>query len=175
MGGAKPEDIKTVGKKADPDSLPSALEVNLDRLTPEVPIRKNSRNLFNYSRSPDEVAEEVRQRNEAERLAAEAAKRRQEQEAADALRRAEAAKTAALLPPPPPPPPLINFKFIGKMGQPRDPIAILADGSSGEIFTVREGEVLLDKFKIRKIEYDAVTIGYVKADWTETKTIKMGS
>ena len=61
------------------------------------------------------------------------------------------------------------------MGSPQTPLAILADGPSGDIIVVHQGEVIREQFKVIKIEFDSVTIGYVKPDWTETKTLKMGS
>ena len=68
------------------------------------------------------------------------------------------------------------------MGDARAPLAILADASSGEVYTAREGEVLLDKFRIKKIEFDSVTIGYTDAlvaahpEWAQqTKVIRMGT
>lgn len=168
------EDDLTRGKTAKREGLPSFTEVSLDKLSPEVAIRRDTRNLFNYSKSPDEAAEEIRQQRHAERMAAEAEKRRQEEAERMALAQAQRAKELAINPPPPPPP-VISFKFIGKMGQPKAPIAILADGPSGEILTVREGEVIQEKFKVRKIDFDSITIGYVDPKWGETRTIRMGS
>ncbi len=147
----------------------------------KVQIRKNSRNLFNYSKSPGEVAEEIRQQKEAERLAREAAERRRIQQEAEAAAAAARAQAMAVNPPPPEAP-AIPFRFIGKMGEPKAPIAVLTDTVSGEVFTAREGEVIAEKFKIQKIDFDSVTIGYAdlliakNPSWAnETKVIKMGS
>ena len=125
--------------------------------------------------------EELRQHREAARLAKEAAERLRVQQEAEMKAQAERARQAAINPPPPEPPP-IPFRFIGKMGDSRSPVAVLADAASGEVYTVREGEVIADKYKIRKIEFDSVTIGYAEPliatnpAWAgETKTIKMGS
>src|SRR5438093_6630454 len=171
-GGAGSAAIKV--KEVKPADLPNVLDVSLD-MGSGAKIRKNSRNLFNYAESPDEVAEKLRQKREADRLAKEAAARRQQQMEEEARQARLRAQQEAEHPPPPPPPP-INFRLIGKMGEPRAPLAILADPTSGDIYTVREGEVIQDKFKVQKIEFDSVTIGYVNPTWAqETKTIRMGS
>jgi hypothetical protein len=171
-GGEDAPDIRTVGKAADPAGLTPVVEVPIET-PPAVEIPKHSRNLFNYSKSPTEVADEIRARKEAERLAAEAAERQRRQAEEAARIAAEQAKQIAANPPPPPPP-VINFRFIGKMGDARNPIAILADGA-GDLLTVREGEIIKDTFKVRKIDFDSVVIGYVKPEWTDTRIIKMGS
>jgi hypothetical protein len=163
-----------IGRAADPRNLETFTEVSLERLSPEAKIREDSRNLFNYAISPQEVAEQARQQKEAARLAAEAEERRRIQAEADALAARQRAEQAAVNPPKPPPP-SINFKFIGKMGDSKAPLAILADNANGEIMTVREGEIIADKFKVLKIEFDSITIGYVKPEWTETRTLRMGS
>jgi hypothetical protein len=96
------------------------------------------------------------------------ASRRSRRRAAAAARAAELAKPAAASPAPP-----ITFRFIGKMGSPKTPLAVLADGN--DIYTVKEGEVVNEKFKILKIDFESVTIGYVNPIWTETRTIRMGT
>jgi hypothetical protein len=167
-------DVLSVGKAADPAQLAPFVEVSLSSLSPNVDIREDTRNLFNYSKSPDEIAEEIRRQREAERLAREAEERRREQQGKELELQRARAEQQRINPPKPPPPP-INYKFIGKMGDPKAPIAVLSEGASGEVVTAREGEVLAEKFKIRKIEYDSITIGYVNPEWTETRTIRMGN
>ena len=68
------------------------------------------------------------------------------------------------------------------MGEPRAPIAILVDMTSQDVFTAREGELIGDTYKVQKIDFDSVTIGYAEAlfaahpTWAaETRVIKMGS
>jgi hypothetical protein len=167
-------------REVTPDQLPKVVEVSL-KMTTGSSIRPHSRNLFNYAESPSEIAEKIRLEREQEKLAKEAAERRriqQEEDAKAAAMRAEAERVN----PPPPPPPAINLRFIGKMGDARAPIAILADANSGDVYTVKEGEVLLEKFRIKKIEFDSITIGYTDAliaqhpNWAqETKVIRMGT
>lgn len=167
-------------KSVNAADLPPITVVSLDRGR-AVKIRSHSRNLFNYSKSPDEIADEIRRQREAEQLARDAAERRRLQQEAEAAAAAERAKQLVANPPPPEPP-VIPFRFIGKMGDSRSPIAVLVDVQSSDIYTVREGEVIGDKFKVKKIEFDAVTIVYADAliaknpDWAgQSKIIRMGS
>jgi hypothetical protein len=167
-------------KEITPDQLPKITEVSLVMNTGST-IRPHSRNLFNYAESPTEVAEKLRQQREAEKLAKEAQERRriqmEEQAKADAVR----VESERVNPPPPPPPP-ITLRFIGKMGDARAPIAILADPQSGEVYTARAGEIIMEKFRIKKVEFESVEIGYTDAmiaahpNWaSETKVIRMGT
>ena len=174
-GNAQVAVARTAAKEVEPSSLPALMDVTLAQ-NPEAKIRENSRNLFNYAKSPDQVSEERRQAAEAERQAREAAERRRLQAEAEAKAAMERAKYERDHPPVPPAPP-INFRFIGKMGDVKSPIAILEEASpGGDKYTVKEGEVVLDKYKILKIDFDSVTIGYVNPLYAqETKTIKMGS
>jgi len=167
-------------KEVTPDQLPKVTEVTLV-VNREAAIRPHSRNLFNYAESPTEIAEKLRQQREAEKLAKEAAERRRlqmEEEAKAAAVRAEVERVN----PPPPPPPQFTLRFIGKMGDPHAPIAILADPASGDVFTVKEGEVVLEKFRLKKIDGETIIIGFTDAliaahpNWAqETKTIRMGT
>jgi hypothetical protein len=167
-------------KEVTPDQLPKVTEVKLVN-DAGASIRPHSRNLFNYAESPSEIAEKIRQQREAEKLAKEAAERRRIQMEEDAKAAAARAEAEKINPPQPPPPP-INLRYIGKMGDPRAPIAILADATSGDVFTAKEGEVVAEKFRVKKIEFDSVTIGYTDAliaahpNWAqETKVIRMGT
>jgi hypothetical protein len=67
------------------------------------------------------------------------------------------------LPPPPPPPtptpPEIPFKFIGTFG-PRDrPIAVLVSGD--QVVNARTGDVVFDRFILRKVGYESIDVGFV--------------
>ena len=173
------EAARAAVKQVSPGALPALVPVTLEA-EHKVRIRKNSRNLFNSAKSPSEVYEEERQRREAERLAKEAAERRRLQMEAEAKAAAARAQAEAINPPPPPAP-QIRFTFIGKMGDMTSPIAILADATTGDVYTVREGEVIAEKFKIQKIEFDSVTIGLTDAliqknpTWAgTTQVVRMG-
>ena len=180
-GGATPaEAARAAFKETDAKDLPAVVAVPLDE-GKKVQIRKDSRNLFNYSKSPSEVKEDERVRREQERLAREAETRRQQQQEAELAARRNRDAELAKNPPPPTPPP-IPFRFIGKMGEPRAPIAVLVDMGSQDVFTAREGELIGDTYKVQKIDFDSVTIGYAEAlfvahpTWAaETRVIKMGS
>jgi hypothetical protein len=70
------------------------------------------------------------------------------------------------LPPPPPPPPTptpappaIPFKFAGSFG-PRDrPIAVLVAGD--RIVNARSGDVVFERFILRKVGYESIDVGFV--------------
>ena len=67
------------------------------------------------------------------------------------------------LPPPPPTPtprpPEISFKFIGTFGPKKNPIAVVQQGDS--IYNVRQGDVLFNKFVLRKVGYESIDVGFV--------------
>ncbi len=73
------------------------------------------------------------------------------------------------LPPPPPPPtptpspPEITFKCIGTFGPRNDPIAVLVQG--GEIVNARTGDVVFGRFKVLRVGYESVDIGFVPGVW----------
>ena len=77
------------------------------------------------------------------------------------------------LPPPPPPPtpapPQIVFQLIGIFGPPDRPIAALQYGV--DIINAREGDVVLKVFRIQKIGYESVDIGFVGFPPTESRRI----
>jgi len=174
-GSAAPRaSARAGGKPVEAEDLPALIEVSLEP-PPPAKIRRETRNLFNYARSPAEIEAEDQARAAAERQQREEAERRRVQAEADARARAERERYERDHPTPAPPPP-INFRFIGKMGDPKAPIAILEEvAAGGEKYVVREGEVVLDKYKIIKIEFDSVTIGYTNPQWAQdTKTLKMG-
>ena len=167
-------------KEVEAGGLQNLVEVTLANQSP-VKIR-SYRNLFNYAKSPDEIEGERQARLAAEKAAREAEERQRRQAEIDAQANAERARRQIEHPDPPPPPPF-NFKFIGKMGDPRAPIAIIEESApGGDKWVVREGEVILEKYKVLKIDFDSVTIGFSDAvvaknpTWAqETKVIKMGS
>jgi hypothetical protein len=67
------------------------------------------------------------------------------------------------LPPPPPTPtprpPEISFKFIGTFGPKKNPIAVIQQGDL--IYNVRQGDVLFNKFVLRKVGYESIDVGFV--------------
>lgn len=162
-------------KEIEVSGLTPVIDVTLEK-PHDVKIRPHSRNLFNYAKSPGEIHAEREAEEERRRAEAAAAERARLQAEAEAEARRKQAEFIAQNPPPPVAPP-INFRFIGKMGDVRAPIAILEEASpGGEKYVVREGETILDKYKIIKIDFDSVTIGYVDPKFAaETKVIRMGS
>lgn len=147
-----------------------------------VAIRRDSRNLFDYTESPDERARCL----ETERLAriaelkslVESIERRVRETAqiqADDLRHRQR-----------PDPPPVALALIGKMGPPRAPMAILA-APDGEVYSARPGETVAGRYKLLALDFDTATIGYADAlvaaqpvaaqpEWADRRTVlRMGA
>ena len=77
------------------------------------------------------------------------------------------------LPPPPPPPtpapPEVFFKLIGIFGPTDRPIAVLQSGT--ETINAREGDVIFRVFKIQKIGYESIDVGFVGFPPTESRRL----
>lgn len=58
-----------------------------------------------------------------------------------------------------PQPPPVTFRFLGSFGPEERPIAVLADGD--EIYNVRLGEVVDEKFRVVRIGYESVDLAFV--------------
>ena len=77
-------------------------------------------------------------------------------------------------PPPPPPPPTpappdINFRFIGTFGPKDHPIAVLVAGD--KILNARVGDVVFDRFILRRVNYESVDVGFVGFAPAETRRL----
>jgi hypothetical protein len=72
-------------------------------------------------------------------------------------------------PTPTPAPPQITFTLIGIFGPSDHPIAAIQFGS--EIENVREGEVVHQLFRIQKIGYESIDVGFVGFPPTESRRI----
>ncbi len=76
------------------------------------------------------------------------------------------------MPPPPPTPtpvpPEIPFKFIGTFGPKDRPIAALVLG--GQIVNAHAGDVVFERFIIRRVGYESIDVGFV-GPWTETRRL----
>jgi hypothetical protein len=68
--------------------------------------------------------------------------------------------------PTPPEPP---FRLIGIFGPKEHPIAALHHGN--DLINVREGEVVLEQWIIRKIGYESIDVGFVHFAPTETRRL----
>jgi hypothetical protein len=148
------------------------------------------RNLFDYGESkppppsPEEVArmqaesakraeQENQAREEAERLRREALERQQEEQRQAAPARADEAR---LHPPAPAAPtaPACDLKLFGLVGEPGRKLAIFIDGDT--FLTAREGEVVKQVFKVEKIGYDSLRLGYTDPRFaSEHVTLSLGS
>ncbi|MEO8189361.1 MAG: hypothetical protein ABI682_03385 [Acidobacteriota bacterium] len=77
------------------------------------------------------------------------------------------------LPPPPPTPtptpPEISFKFIGTFGPKDRPFAVLVAGD--QIVNARAGEVVFDRFIVRRVGYESVDVGFVGFAPSQTRRI----
>ena len=136
------------------------------------------RNLFNYTKSPEEYEQERLEAERAENLRQEAEKRRKEEQERLAKEAEERRKWEVEHPKPPPPPqaPAANFKFLGYLGPPKDKLAVLSvGGPSGDVHIVRKGEVIDGKFKVLEIDFETLTLGFVDPKFSDQKrTFRMG-
>jgi len=77
------------------------------------------------------------------------------------------------LPPPPPPPtpvpPEIPFRFIGTFGPRQSPIAVLIVGD--QLVNARAGDVVFDRFILRKVGYESIDVGFVGFAPSETRRL----
>lgn len=77
------------------------------------------------------------------------------------------------LPPPPPPPtpapPEITFRFIGTFGPRERPIAVLVAGD--QVLNARSGDVVFDRFILRKVGYESIDVGFVGFATGETRRL----
>jgi hypothetical protein len=77
--------------------------------------------------------------------------------------------------PPPPPtstptptPPEITFKFIGSFGPKEQPIAVLVAGD--KVINARTGDVVLERFIIKKVGYESIDVGFV-GPWSDVRRL----
>ncbi|MGH9399908.1 MAG: hypothetical protein ACRD00_06040 [Thermoanaerobaculia bacterium] len=82
-------------------------------------------------------------------------------------------------PPPPPPsatptpsPPEITFRFIGMFGPKDNPIAVLVQGD--QVVSARAGDVVFERFRVVRVNYESVDIGFVPRPWTWKETRRLG-
>ncbi len=147
------------------------------------------RSLFDYGRivppppTAEELARRARLAEEARLLAEEERKRREEEQ--EALRLAalerqkkldEANRNRPKPPPPAPPkpvPPNFPYKFIGVLGEPESKIAIFLDDK--DFLLAKEGEDVKEDFRIVRIGYDTLQIGYTDPQFKEeSRILQMG-
>jgi|KBSSwiStaDraftv2_1062776.scaffolds.fasta_scaffold563334_1 hypothetical protein len=136
----------------------------------KVPYDPGGRDLFQYAQRPPSAAEIARMRAEAaeaERLRKEAEDRARllaMQQAEEARLRAEAlAKNPP--PPPKPRPPVMTAKYLGCMGPRANRIAFFE--REKELIMAKEGEAFLKDFKVVRIGYETVTIGFTSPQFKD--------
>jgi hypothetical protein len=84
---------------------------------------------------------------------------------------------AAEPPRPLPTPPPVNFVFVGYLGRPGSLIGVfrLQTPEGDETVLAREGETLAEEFKVHRISYEEVEIGYTQERFKDqTKILPMG-
>lgn len=69
-------------------------------------------------------------------------------------------------------PPYFNYKYLGFFGPKDKKLAVFSDGK--EIIDVFEGETIMDKFIVKKIGFESVTIGFVGFPEDITQKIEVG-
>ncbi len=69
-------------------------------------------------------------------------------------------------------PPNFSYKYLGYFGPEEKKLAVFSDGK--EIIDVFEEETISDKFILKKIGYESVTIGFVGFPEDITKKIEVG-
>jgi hypothetical protein len=121
------------------------------------------RRLFEWARSPEDIAAERAREEQQRRAEAEALRRQREQE--EYLRQ----NPPPPQPPPPPPPPQtppFNFQYIAHVitsGTSEEIMACLMRSGAGKkdkFIWVKVGEIVENKFVIEKIDEESITIGY---------------
>lgn len=73
------------------------------------------------------------------------------------------------LPTPTPVPPDIPFRFIGSFGPKGRPIAVLAAGD--QIVNARAGDLVFQKFIIRRVGYESIDVGFVGYAPSDTRRL----
>ncbi len=163
------------------NALKTLPALNLARPT-EGEQYSQGRNLFDYSKSP-EILELERQRREAEKRAAEERRRQEEERAKLAAKQREEERLHPKppVPPPPPPPPIppaFGYSYVGYFGPMGrgEVLAVLIKrgGPSAKPTPVKVGDTLENSFIVKKIDFDAVTVGYVDSRFGDrTETVRL--
>jgi hypothetical protein len=78
--------------------------------------------------------------------------------------------------PPPPPtptpaPPDIGFRCIGTFGPKDNPIAVLVQGD--QIVNARAGDVVFERFKVVRVGFESVEVGFVDGIWHWKETRRL--
>lgn len=131
----------------------------------------SQRNLFDFSKSPEQIAAERARKEQAAAKAEREQQQQQQQAERAAVRRERMERERELNPPKPrvPPPPNFEFTYVAYIKQlsgPENSIAVLVKGSGARdpkkenIMIVRHGEIIEEDFVVKEIDLDALVIGY---------------
>jgi len=169
-GGEGPGAIWKGQRAEEAEPLPEVEPVQLGLLKARLAdYDPRGRNLFRYAQPPP-TPEEIRAREEAARRAQEEAERRR-REAEEAKRRAAEAALQAQQKqqedqdrmdkePAKPKPPEIRLSYMGYVGPMEGRVAVLLD-QEGDILVAKEGEVVEEHFRVLRIGYSYLEMGYV--------------
>ena len=72
-------------------------------------------------------------------------------------------------PPPTPTPPDITFRFIGTFGPKEHPIAVLV--ANDKLVNAQAGDVVFERFIVRRVGYESIDVGFVGFAPTETRRV----
>ncbi|MDQ7008187.1 MAG: hypothetical protein Q9Q40_13250 [Acidobacteriota bacterium] len=162
------------------DALANLPPVLVDRPTTSADYA-GSRNIFDYSTNP-----EVLRERRLQQLAREAARKKQQERQKELVQQRQRQAALNPRPPAPPraaPPPDFRYQYVAYIGRFTEPMEFLAvltragaskDIKRADIRTVRVGEIIDNKFVVKKIDIDSMTIGYTDPKFREkTKTVKL--
>ena len=68
--------------------------------------------------------------------------------------------------------PTSRFRFIGSFGPKDNPIAVFVQGD--QVVDARAGDVVFDRFRVVRVNYESVDIGFVPKSWTWKETRRLG-
>jgi hypothetical protein len=160
--------VKTKGLTS-PDDVPDVVG-NLARQRPGEVFTRD-RSLFDFARSPDDIAAEEAARKAAADAAAKAAAEAAAKAEEDRQRRVEEAKVKAeqdaialravqAAPKPPPLPPPFPHEYIGAIGPTDAPFAILYGITDRKYSYARAGDVVDGKFRIEHVGWVRLDISF---------------
>lgn len=172
--GAIPRIGRSDAPEADEPELPTIQDLRLSLLQARAAeYDPRGRNLFQYTTPPPSPEELARREAERQRRLEEQRRQREEEErkrreAAEAARRArlraqeeEEKQQEQQAAPAVPQPPEIRLTYVGFIGPQDERVAVMLD-PEGELVVGKEGEVIQDEFRILRIGYTFLEMGYVK-------------
>ena len=141
-----------------------------------VGVRRDLRNLFDYTESPAQRAMRLENEHRARIAELKSLAEIIEQGVREAAQIQADILWHQLHDPPP-----VKLELIGKMGPPRAQMAILT-APDGEIYYAHPGEIVAGRYRLVALDFDTATIGYADAlvaaqpEWAGRRTVlRMGA